>query len=161
MVADRLALDAMSMTVQRWKKEGGTVYTDELQKLAGDNYTIHSGSVTNHRSSEKIKHRFGAVLETNGHFYVAVGAVGERWVMADDEGKTIVERYAALREENDRKAEDRKSRKPSTNRKPRGYWTKERVLEVASHYKSRSEFRINEKSAYLAASKFNMLHLLP
>lgn len=160
MVADRLALDAMSMVVQRWKKEGGTVYTDELQNLAGDNYTIHSGSVTNHRSSEKIKHRFGAVLETNGHYYVAVGAVGERWVMADEEGRIIVERYAALREENDRKAEARNTRKPS-NRKPRGYWTKERVLEVASQYASRSEFRIHEKSAYLAASKFNMLHLLP
>ena len=162
MVADRIALDAMSGIVQRWQREGGNLSTDELQELAGNDYIIHSGTICrNGRKSAGITHKFGRVVESGGHFYVAVGVgVADDWVQADEEGKTIVERYTVLREENDQKSNDRKTRKPS-DRKPRGYWTKERILELASQYPDRRSFRINEKIAYTAACQQKIIHLLP
>lgn len=163
MIADRQALDATSKVVDRWSREGGSISTEELKELAGSNYTIHNGNICrNGRKSSGITHKFGRVVETGGgHFYVAVGVgVSDDWMQADEEGRTIVERYAALREENDRKSSERKNRKPS-GRKPRGYWTKERILELASQYTSRSEFRKNETSAYQSACLLKIMHLLP
>ena len=162
MINDRTALDMTANVVQRWKTEGGSITTQELQKLAGNDYTIHNGTICrNGRKSSAITHKFGRVIETGGHFYVAVGVgVSDDWMQADEEGRTIVERYAALREENDKKSEARKNKKPSC-RKPRGYWTKERILELASQYTSRSEFRKNETSAYQSACLLKIMHLLP
>ena len=161
MVADRIALDAMSGIVQRWQKEGGSLSTDELSALAGNNYIIHSGTICrNGRKRAGITHRFGRVVETGGHFYVAVGVNGDRWIQADEEGSVIVERYNVIKAENDQKSDERKNRKPS-DRKPRGYWTKERILELARQYPSRREFRINEKIAYVAACQQKIVHLLP
>lgn len=162
MVADRIALDMTAKVVQRWMEEGGSISTGELQKLAGDNYTIYNGTICrNGRKSAGIKHKFGRVVETCGHFYVAVGVgVSDGWMQADDEGKVIAERYKAIKADNDQKSNERKNRKPS-NRKPRGYWTKERILELASQYASRSEFRKNETSAYQSACQLKIIHLLP
>ena len=162
MIADTIALDAMERVIRRWQTEGGTISTGELQELAGSDYTIHNGNICrNGRKSSGITHKFGRVVEAGGHFYVAIGAgVSDDWMQADEEGRTIVERYAALREENDQKSNERRNRKPS-GRKPRGYWTKERILELASQYPNRSEFRKNENSAYQSACLLKIMHLLP
>lgn len=162
MVADRIALDMTAKVVQRWMEEGGSISTEELQKLAGNDYTIYNGTICrNGRKNAGIKHKFGRVVETGGHFYVAVGVgVADDWMQADDEGPVMVDRYKAIKAENDQKSNERKNRKPS-NRKPSGYWTKERIIELASQYASRREFRINEKIAYTAACQLKIIHLLP
>lgn len=162
MVNDRQALDEMSNLVGRWSREGGSISTSELQKLAGNDYTVYNGTICrNGRKSAGIKHKFGRVVETGGHFYVAVGVgVSDDWMRADEEGPVIAERYKVIKAENDRKSYKRKNRKPSS-RKPRGYWTKERVLELASQYPNRSEFRKNENSAYQSACLLKIMHLLP
>lgn len=42
--------------------------------------------------------------------------------------------------------------------KPKGYWTKEKCLEAALKYKTKTEFRINESGAYSAARKYGWLN---
>ena len=121
MVNDRIALDMTAKVVQRWKTEGGSITTQQLQELAGNDYIIHSGTICrNGRKSAGITHKFGRVVETGGHFYVAVGVNGDLWMQADDEGKVIAERYKAIKYDNDQKSDERRNRKPS-DRKPRGY----------------------------------------
>lgn len=162
MINDRIALDMTAKAVQRWKTEGGSITTQQLQELAGNDYIIHSGTICrNGRKSAGITHKFGRVVETGGHFYVAVGVgMADDWMLADEEGKVIAERYKAIKADNDQKSNERKTRKPS-DRKPRGYWTKERILELASQYPDRRSFRVNEKIAYTAACQQKIIHLLP
>lgn len=43
---------------------------------------------------------------------------------------------------------------------PRGYWTRERVVDEAHKYVSKNQFRENAGSAYVAAKKFGLLDIL-
>lgn len=101
MVSDSIALDMMFRVVQRLNRDGGSISTEELQKLAGNDWTAYNGTISKRKAATKITHRFGRVVETNGMWYVAVGVVGERWMRADEEGPVMAERYKLIKAEND------------------------------------------------------------
>ena len=101
MVNDIEALDAMYEIMQRWAAEGNSISTEELAEIAGSDYTIHNDKVGKcHSYNVPIKHKFGRVVETGGHFWVAVGHY-DRWLMDDTYGPVIVERYNVLKAENE------------------------------------------------------------
>lgn len=155
MVSDIKALDAMSRIVQKWRKEGGSISTAELAELAGDDYTVHSDTNSKHRPLA-LKHKFGRVIETGGHLWVAVGVNGDRWVMDDTDGQVIVEVYNRLKAEMDAKREKRERSKG----KKRIKWTAETVLEEARKYESSKQFRIQSGSAYQKALKLGIIDQL-
>lgn len=103
MVNDREALDAMYEIMQRWASEGNSISTEELAEIAGDDYTIHNSKTDKClRKKPRITHKFGRVVETGGHLWVAVG-LNDRWLMDDTHGRTIVERYDAMKAATDEK----------------------------------------------------------
>lgn len=98
MINDSEALDAMHEIIKRWNADGGSISTEELAAMAGKKYTVHNGNPVKFSRKCKISHKFGRVVETGGHFWVAVG-LHDRWLMDDTYGPVIVERYNALKDE--------------------------------------------------------------
>lgn len=99
MINDSEALDAMHETIKRWNVEGGSISTEELIALAGDDYTVHNDKRDKLNRRGKLTHKFGRVVETGGHFWVAVG-LHDRWLMDDTNGRIIAERYKILKQAN-------------------------------------------------------------
>lgn len=145
------ALDAMYAIIHRMNDETVTMTTDELREIVGDDYTIHTDRVDKQWRKPSFKHKFGKVIETGGHFWVAA-SLGDTWVLDDTYGPVIVAVYDELKADMAEKRENRER----GNGKKRMKWTVETVLEEASKYESRKQFRTQCGSAYQKAIKLGI-----